>query len=900
MGQIMTDFYSLKVEEVIKSLNGSGDGLAKDEAEKRIREYGYNELQKEKRLAALSIFVNQFKNALSLLLIFAGFLSLFLGEIIESIAMFAIVLLNAVLGFFQEYKAEKALESLEKLSAPTAKVLREGQEQKIPAREVMPGDIILLEAGDIVPADSRLINVSSLHIDEASLTGESVPSAKVTEPFKSGTSVADQENMAFMGTVVTYGKGKSIVTNTGMKTEFGKIASSLQTAKEVKTPLQIKFEQLARQIGVIAVILIIIILISGSLKGTVTFSKMLLISLTLAVATIPVALPTIVTVSLAFGSKSLAKKNMLIKKLPAAESLGAATIIVSDKTGTITKNQMTVTDIFYNGQIIKVSGSGYVPKGNFYEDNIQLNPKNLELLLRIGYLCNNAKITNVDGRFDIIGDPTEGSLIVLGEKGKIGDEDLHRHFSFVEELPFDSDRKIMSVIFENKLNKKTEAYVKGAPDLLLGVCDEILENGSIRKLTKKDRDKILEVNNTFAHNALRVLALAYRELPKSKKYNTDNVEKNLVFVGLVGMIDPPRDEVKRAVEQCREAGIKVMIITGDHPITAKAVAHQIGLFEEGDTLLTGGDIEKMSDGELERKIENVRIIARALPIQKLRIVNALQKNGHIVAMTGDGVNDAPALKKADIGIAMGITGTDVAKEVSKAILTDDNFATIVNAIGEGRNIFDKMIKSAKYLLSCNAGEIATVFIAIMLNFPIPLIPLQILLINLLTDAFPALGLGLEPSEEGIMKRSPRDPKEKPISMKLFLSIVIFGIIMAVGTLFMFVQYKDIDLIKAQTIAFTTLVMFQLFAVMSSRSLHSSFTKLNPFSNKWLLGAVLLSFAMQLAVVYWPPLQSVFGTVPLSAADWVKILGISSLGFIVMEISKFFVVKIENNNTHKHA
>ncbi len=858
----MTDFYSLKVEEVIKSLNSSENGLNEDEIENRLKEHGFNEPQKEKRLAAFTIFVNQFKNALSLLLIFAGFLSLFLGETIESIAMFTIVLLNAVLGFFQEYKAEKALESLEKLSAPTAKVLREGQEQKIPSREVVPGDIILLEAGDIVSADSRLINVSSLQIDESSLTGESVPSAKVIEPFKYGTSVADQENMTFMGTVVTYGKGKSIVTNTGMKTEFGKIARSLQTTKEVKTPLQIKFEQLARQIGVIAVILIIIILISGSLKGTVTFSKMLLISLTLAVATIPVALPTIVTVSLAFGSKSLAKKNMLIKKLPAAESLGAATIIVSDKTGTITKNQMTVTDIFYKGQIIKVSGSGYEPKGDFYADNRQFNPKNLELLLRIGYLCNNAKITNIGKKFDIIGDPTEGSLIVLGKKGKIEDEDLHRHFSFVEELPFDSDRKIMSVIFENKLNKKTEAYVKGAPDSLFGVCDGILENGSIRKLTKKDRDKILEVNNTFAQNALRVLALAYRELPKSKKYNTGNVEKNLVFVGLVGMIDPPRDEVKRAVEQCREAGIKIMIITGDHPITAKAVAHQIGLFEEGDTLLTGGDIEKMSDKELEEKIERVRIIARALPIQKSRIVDALQKKGHVVAMTGDGVNDAPALKKADIGIAMGITGTDVAKEVSKAILTDDNFATIVNAIGEGRNIFEKMIKSAKYLLSCNAGEIATVFIAIMLNFPIPLIPLQILLINLLTDAFPALGLGLEPSEEGIMKRSPRDPKEKPISMKLFFSIVIFGIIMAVGTLFMFVQYKDTDLVKAQTIAFTTLVMFQLFAVMSSRSLSSSFIKLNPFSNKWLLGAFLLSFAMQLAVVYWPPMQSVFGNVPL--------------------------------------
>jgi len=448
----------------------------------------------------------------------------------------------------------------------------------------------------------------------------------------------------------------------------------------------------------------------------------------------------------------------------------------------------------------------------------------------------------------------------------------------------------MSVIFKNKINKKTEAYVKGAPDLLLKVCDRVLEKGRVRKLTKKDRKKILRMNDSFAEKALRVLALAYRELPDSKKYNIDNVEKNLIFVGLVGMIDPPRDEVKEAIEQCQEAGIRVMIITGDHAITTKAIAQQIGLFKEGDIVLTGDDVEKMSDTELEKKIEKVRIIARALPIQKSRIVDALQKRGHIVAMTGDGVNDAPALKKADIGIAMGITGTDVAKEVSKAILTDDNFATIVNAIEEGRNIYNKMIKSAKYLLSCNAGEITAVFMAIMLKFPLPLLPLQILLMNLLTDDFPALGLGFESSEEGVMKRPPRDPKEKPISRKIFLSIVIFGLIMGIGTLFMFMQYKDINVGKAQTVAFTTLVMFQMFAVISSRTLYHSLKHLNPFSNKWLLGAVCLSLIIQLAVVYWSPLQTIFGTVSLLVIDWLKIIGISSLGFIMMEISKFFMGK----------
>jgi P-type Ca2+ transporter type 2C len=886
----LVDYYNLKSSDTINSLKSSKNGLTNEEAKKRLDEFGYNELKKEKNITILNIFISQFKNALIILLIFAGFISLFLGERVESIAIFSIVFLNAMLGFYQEYKAEKAIEALEKISAPIAKVIRDGKEQKIPAKEVVVGDILLLEAGDIVPADSRLLEVSSLQIDEASLTGESVPSAKVIEPFKLGTFIADQENMAFMGSVVTYGKGKSIVTSIGMKTEFGKIAASLQTTKEVKTPLQIKFERLAKQIGIAAVVLILIILISGTLQGTLTFEKMLLFALVLAVATIPSALPVIVTVGLSKGANDLAKKNMLIKKLPAAESLGATTIICSDKTGTITKNQMTITNIFHNDKIIKVSGAGYEPKGDFYINNKQINSKELDLFFRIGYLCNNAKLNKKETGYEILGDPTEGSLIVLGKKGKLEDEKLQKDFSPIEEFPFDSDRKRMSVVYKNNINKKIEAYVKGATDILLNQCDKIRDNGKIRKLTKKDREKILNMNNSFAKKALRVLTLAYKELPNSKTYDKENVEKNLIFVGLVGMIDPARDEVKPAVEQCHKAGIKVMIITGDHAITTKAVAKQVGLFEEGDIVLTGDDVKLMSDLELEKEIEDVRIIARAMPIQKLRIVKALQKKGHIVAMTGDGVNDAPALKKADIGIAMGITGTDVAKEVSKAILTDDNFATIVNAIREGRNIYDKMIKSAKYLLSCNSGEISSVLMAILLNFPLPLLPLQILLLNMLTDTSPALGLGFETPEEGIMKRQPRDPKEKPISKRIFVSIIMLGLIMGLGTLFIFMQYKDINLIKAQTMAFTTLVMFQMFAVMSSRSLLPSLTKLNPFSNKWLLGAVCFSISIQLIVIYFQPFQTIFGTVPLSILDWLKIMGVSSLGFIFMELSKFLMKK----------
>jgi Ca2+-transporting ATPase len=885
---MMGEYYNLSVSEAIISAKGSARGLTSAEAENRLKEFGPNELQEGKKYTVLDLFLSQFKNALLILLIFAGILSMLLGEGLEAIAIFGIVLLNAVLGFIQEYRAEKAIEALERISAPTARVLRDGKEKRIPAREVVPGDILLIEAGDIIPADSRIMEVSSLQIDEASLTGESVPSKKITDPFELGTSIADQENMAFMGTTVTYGKGKGVVTSTGMRTEFGKIAKSLQTTEDTQTPLQIKFSQMAKQISLIAIVLIIMTLIAGTLQGTTTFGEMLVFALILTISTIPNSLPVIVTVGLSTGTRRLSKKNMLIKKLPAAESLGAVTVIASDKTGTITKNQMTITDIFFDGQLIKVSGTGYEPKGEFYAGSEQINPKQIEILLRAGYLCNNAKLTPIGEKYELIGDPTEGSLIVLGEKGGFSNKELCSRFCFIEELPFDSDRKLMSTIFLDNADGRIEAYVKGAPDLLLHVCTRMIQKGSIMELTAEDREKLLKVNDSFADNALRVLALAYRELPKSDTYSITDVEKDLIFIGFVGMMDPPRDEVKLAIQQCRAAGIKVMIITGDHPLTTQAIARQIGLFTEGDLVLTGSDVEKMSDSELENKIEDVRIIARALPIQKSRIVDVLQKRGHIVAMTGDGVNDAPALKKADIGIAMGITGTDVAKEVSKATLTDDNFATIVNAIEEGRNIYDKMIKSARYLLSCNAGEITSVFMAIMLKFPLPMLPLQLLLMNLLTDVLPALGLGSESNDHNAMKRPPRNPAEKPISGKMLLSIVLFGLIMGLGTLFMFVQYVETSLSKAQTVAFTTLVTFQMFAVMSSRSLYPSLKHLNPFTNMLLLGAVCLSFVIQAAVIYWPPLQAIFGTVPLSASDWLGVLAISSLGFIMMELSKYFI------------
>jgi len=871
----MVNYYALDQKEIFESLSSSDNGLKEKDIDDMLVQQGYNELNKEERSSVFKLFFNQFKDFLIILLLIATVISLLLGEVVDAIAIFAIVLLSAGLGFYQEYNAEKAIEALKKLSAPEAKVIRDGKEKKIPARGLVPGDVILLEAGDIIPADSRLIEAISLKIDESSLTGESVAIEKKIDKLKEGVKIADQKNMAFMSSIVTYGRGKAIVTNTGMNTEIGKIAKSLSSTKEVSTPLQKKFGQMAKQIGTAVLALVFIVFIAGYLRGGISITEMFMFSLSLAVAAVPSSLPAIVTIGLSMGTKTLASKNMIIKKLPAAESLGSATVICSDKTGTLTRNEMTVRKIYVNDEVIDVSGSGYKPEGEFSVD-----AKKIDLLLKIGYLCNSAQLVKEKGRWNIIGDPTEGALVVLGKKGNVN----VGGFSKVDELPFDSDRKRMSVIYGIK--GKRYAYVKGAPDLLLSKCDRIYVNGKIRKLNSSDRKKILSKNEEFGSNALRVLGMAYKDV-KSGSYTIDNVEKGLVFVGLVGMIDPARQEVKKAIEECHDAGIKVIVITGDHAITTKAVAKEIGLFEDGDIVITGEDLDKMDDKELLHKIESIRIIARALPIQKSRVVSALKKKGHIVAMTGDGVNDAPALKKADIGIAMGITGTDVAKEVSKATLVDDNFATIVNAIEEGRNIYDKIIKSTRYLLSCNAGEIVAVFLSIILRFPLPMIPLQILLMNLVTDGMPALGLGVEPSDIDVMNRRPRNPKEYPLNKQMIMLIVVFGLVMGAGTLFLFNRYYSDSLVLGQTIAFTTLVMFEMFAVFGSRSL-KAFKKLNPFTNKWLTMAVVSSILIQIGVIYFRPLQEVFGTMGLGVVHWLEIIGVSFLGFLVMEVSKKFI------------
>ncbi len=886
----MEKWHALGANEALEKLGTNKDtGLSEQQVRQRLLEHGYNQVIHPKKKSAAEIFLAQFNNVLILMLIAAAILAALLGELLDAGAMLAIVSLSTIFGFVQEFRAEKAIEMLQKLSAPVTTVIRNGTAKNIPAHEIVLGDIILLEAGNIVPADCRVITHISLEVDEASLTGESVPSKKNAVSYPEHTSVADQENMVFAGTVVTYGRGSAVATTIAGKTEFGKIVEFIQKEPETKTPLQKKFEKIAQQLGLVVLALVAVVFFAGIANGSLSMQKMMLFAISLAVAAVPNSLPAIVTISLAIGAQEMARRKMIIRKLSATESLGAITVICTDKTGTITKNEMTVTKVFADLEEFDISGSGYYPVGKFSGLNGKAaDAKKFALLSRIGLLCNNSKVAFENGKWKVIGDPTEGALVVLASKAGLEEHAENKKFEAIFELPFDSERKMMTRIVQEQSSGKKYAYVKGAPDILLRACNRITVNGKVRAITSLDRKKILGANSNFSENALRVIAFAYTEkIPKEA--TAQSTEKDLVFAGLAAMIDPPRDEIFDAIKNAKAAGIKVVLITGDAAGTATAVAKKIGLFKDGDIVLTGEQIEKMSAAQLERDMTKVSVVARTMPIQKSRIVEALRKNGHIVCMTGDGVNDAPALKKADMGISMGITGTDVAKEVSKATIVDDNFATIIAGIMEGRNVYDKIINSTRYLLSCNAGEITIVLLSIIFGMPLPLIPLQILLMNLLTDGLPALGLGFEKSTHEVMQRAPRHPSEKPLSNRLIASIVAFGLLMGIGSFALFVSYLPEGLQKAQSVAFTTLVMFQMFAAVGSRSIYP-FRNLNILSNKWLAGGIASSVLIQLLILYWAPLQAVFGTVPLGIWDWAKILAVSSFGFILMEIGKIFLSK----------
>lgn len=870
------DFYTEKKEAILNELQSSAKGLTSSEAKKRLKKYGPNSIKKEKGISPWKIFINQFKSFLIAILAAAVVISGYIGyqefiheganllrHMADPLVIGIILILNAILGFRSEYKAERSIEALKKLTSLKATVLRNGKETQINASEVVPGDILVLATGDKIPADAYLLESIILETLESALTGESTPVTKEVCIIKKDTAVADRKNIVFSSTIITKGRGLAIVVGTGMNTEIGKIAKLIQQEERPETPLQKDLKHLGKWLGILTIIITTIVFFAGIMTGK-GYTEMFLASISLAVAAIPEGLPAVVTIALALGITRLTKKKSLIRKLHSVETLGATTVICTDKTGTLTHNEMTVEKIFTNNKIIEITGRGYDTKGKFSE-----NPKQFKRLLEIGTLCNDAVLKNKK----IIGDPTEGALIVSAAKAGINKESITKTHSRIHEIPFDSKRKLMTTV--HKISNKYYAYTKGAPDELLKKCKKIEINGKVRKLTIKEKKEILKTNDKFARQALRVLGFAYRPLKNAKQ---ENIEKELIFVGLQAMIDPPRQEAKAAIEKCKKAGIKIIVVTGDHAITATAIGHQLGL--EGKTM-TGQELEKIKD--LSKIVEDIAIFARVSPEHKLKIVKALKKRRHVIAMTGDGVNDAPALKKADIGIAMGKAGTDVAKEASEMILMDDNFSHIVDAIEEGRNIYENIKKFVYYLLSSNMGEILTIFVAIMIGLPLPLLAIQILWINLVTDGFPALALGIDPGEPDIMDRKPRNPKEKIVNKHRTFMMIFIGIIMMTGTLAIFWRYLGIKpTLYAQTIAFTTLMMYQMFNVLNSRSETNSIFKLK--KNIYLYIAIAISIGLQFIVIY-SPINLFFRTVAITLKDWGYIILTASSVLIFGELYK---------------
>ncbi|MFH1484840.1 MAG: calcium-transporting P-type ATPase, PMR1-type [Chloroflexota bacterium] len=892
------NWFQLSTEETFKALASSPKGLSSEEANKRLEQYGPNELTEKDKVSPIMLFIEQFKSMLILILLAACIVSAAIGEVMDAIVIFAIVFFCAVLGFVQEFRSEKAMEALKKMAAPMATVLRDGEEKQIPAAELVPGDVVVIHTGDRIPADSRLIEVANLQVDEASLTGESNPVSKFTHLIEGeDVSLGDRRNLVFMGTAATYGRGETVVVATGMKTEFGKIAEMLQAVEEKETPLQKSLGVVGRWLGIGSLAIVALVGLLGVIRGH-DILEMFIWAVSLAVAAVPEALPAVVTISLAIGVQRIAKRNGIIRKLPAVETLGCCNYICSDKTGTLTQNEMTIRKIYVDGEIAEVTGVGYEPKGDFVVNGEVVDPSKespLRVLLESATLCNDSRLVAVDGAWKIHGDPTEGAMVVAAAKAGLAHDKLSEMYPRVGEIPFSSETKRMTTV--HQMPEGRRAYAKGATEVILDSCVNVNEGGKERKITDKDREKILEMNQQMASDALRVLAIAYRPMP-DEDVPVQVAEQDMVFVGLVGMIDAPREEVKDAIKDCDRAGIRSVMITGDHKLTAVAVAKELGLLKEGGLAVTGGELDKMGDEEFERAVERIQVYARVSPSHKLRVVDALQKKGYVTAMTGDGVNDAPALKKADIGVAMGITGTDVSKEAAAMILVDDNFASIVAAVEQGRGIFGNIKKYLAFLLSCNAGEILLMIVAGLLGLPLPLIAIQLLWLNLTTDGLPALALAIDPADPDIMDRSPRDPKQGIFTGALISFILIVGVLIAIASFFVFFHWADVDpgdhpdiVRKGQTMAFTTITMFEMFNVFNCRSDRFSIFKIGFFSNKWMVYAVALSIAMQVAVVQIPFLQPLFHTVGLEPVDWLVIVVVSSLALWAVELWKFAASRI---------
>src|SRR3989338_7648240 len=848
-------YYRRKAEEAFTELGSGASGLASQEAKARIQKFGYNALDEEKKLSPWKIFLSQFTSFIVWILFGATIVSVIVEEYIDGGVIFVIILINGILGFIQEFKAEKSLEALKKLASLKAKVLRDGKEVSVDAKELVPGDVIILREGDKVPADARVLFVERLESQEASLTGESTNVHKVTDAIDKDCEIADQHNMVFSGTVIVRGTGKAVVVATGMHTQIGKIAKLLEESQEELTPLQVKLKNLGKWLGIATIAITIIVFITGILRGK-DFAEMLLTSISLAVAAIPEGLPAVVTISLALGVQRMIKRHSLIRKLPSVETLGSTMVICTDKTGTLTHNHMTVRKLFVNGKVVDVSGEGYSAKGQFSQ-----NPRDFELLLRIGAVCNDATLNGEE----VMGDPNEGALIISAAKAGLKHEALLASMPRIEAIPFDSGRKMMSTV--NMAGRKRFMFVKGAPDIMADICDRIIIDGKIKRFDSRAKKQVLAENEEFAKNALRVLGFAYKELPGKAKI-TEKDENRLIFVGLQAMIDPPREEVKEAIARCKTAGIRVVMITGDHKTTAQAIAAELGIIGKS---VEGKELDRI---DLDSAVEQISIYARVNPEHKMRIVEAWKRRGFIVAVGGDGVNDAPALKKADIGVAMGITGTDVAKEASDMILTDDNFASIVNAVEEGRGIYDNIKKFVNFLLACNIGEVLIIFIAGFLFDSLPLAAIQLLWLNLITDGLPALALGVDPAARNIMLRKPRHKSEEILSRNVLVNIAGTSIIIAAVVLFLYWLNLDLGVDEARTVAFTATVVVEMAIVLMIRSVYD--TKF--FSNKFVWFAIASSIALQVLVVYYRPLNSIFKTVPLNFIEWVEIVFVSLIAF----------------------
>lgn len=902
------NWYMDTKEAIIKQLNTDvSNGLSSGEAQTRFEKYGPNKLEEKGKKPFIQKLMEQLLDPMVIILLVAAALSAVTGDWVEMIIILAVVVLNATLSLIQEGKAEDSVEALQKMSSPNAKVVRDGKLVTVKSTELVPGDLVMLETGDIVPADMRLVESVNLKIDESSLTGESVPVEKDSEvSFDGITEIGDRTNYIHSSSIVTYGRCHGIVTSTGHDTEIGKIATNIQNVEQENTPLQDKLEKLSKMLGILVIgVSIIVFLVGMFVRDDMGLIPSLMTAVSLAVAAIPEGMAAVVTIVLSIGMNRMAEKNAIVKKLLAVETLGTTTVICSDKTGTLTQNEMTVKKLFVNYKVIDVDGVGYKPVGDFSIDGKVIDAskdEDIRFLVSGASLNSDAKLKDEDGdgELDIVGDPTEGALVTVAEKAGFASNKLNADFPRVKEIPFDSDRKMMTTFHENYLPGKIIAFTKGAPDVILDRCSHIYLDGKVVELDSEKRYTLSEQNSNFAKQALRVLAVAFKQydsIPESS--DPEVIEKDLVLIGLCGMIDPARPEVRDAIKETKTAGITTIMITGDHLDTALAIAKDLGIAEREDQAMMGRELNTKSPEEIREIVKNTRVFARVSPENKVQLVTALKDNGNITAMTGDGVNDAPAIKKADIGIAMGITGTDVAKNTAEVILTDDNFATIVNAVEEGRIIYSNIKKFVSFLLSCNIGEVIIMLFAMLAGMPVPLTVVQLLYLNLVTDSFPALALGLEKGEPDIMNQPPRDPEEGIIDGEMKYNIIVQSVAIAIATLAAFYiglkhfgysaeltgAAKTTALNGARTLAFATLVFAELFRSFSARSSHITVAKLGLFSNPALVKSFIVAALMMLVVIYVPFLEPLFDTAALNIGEWGIVLGLALIPFIAGELHK---------------